>query len=148
MAGTLAPGWIGLFLLAGCTVGPETSRSDAAQPLIPSGVVAALDARGTTREDCTARLGTPSMVGADGRFLEYDRSALYRNLSRTGPGGARGASVGSQPDVVYYQLVGIWLDPGGHVIQAREFVSPCASCAEGEMLLSMAKLADWMRTDR
>ena len=136
-----------LGLLWGCTaVPPAPPWSPDTSPLIASETVAGLNTRRATREECTAQLGEPSMVSADGRFLEYDRSATFRNLSHAVVAGRPGSAFTSaEPDVIYYQLVGVWLDRSGHVVAAHDFVSPCASCIEGEMLATMTDLDDWMR---
>jgi hypothetical protein len=137
-----------LVLLAGCATTGSPGGADA---LIASKTVAGLNHRTMTREDCNQRLGPPSYVGSQGQFLAYERTATYRNLSRSQPAGPRtgtAPAATTRPDVIYYQIVGVWLDSAGHVLQTKELLAPCASCVDGEMLFNADEIDQWMRGTR
>lgn len=138
-------------LLAACAVAPSNSGSAGTAVLIPAETVTALNQGGNTREEIGALLGAPSYTGLDGRFLAYERNAAFRSMGSGGTFGARTNSPSGgavRQDVIYYQVVGVWLDHQGHVMQAKEFVAPCAACAEGDSLLSESELEQWMRGNR
>ena len=142
-----------LALISACTSMPAADRSDEPGHLIPTQAIADLNNGTSTRKDCTTRLGSPSYVGSDGQFLAFERSVPYRNLSRASAGtgasqpAAAAAAASAQPqDVIYFQIVGVWLDPSGKVVRAREFVSPCSSCREGEMMFNDSDIYKWMRS--
>jgi len=137
-------GCLGALLLAGCANLPESGVKGSGR-LIPEETANALGAPTATREDWVSQLGDPSF--SSDRFFAYQRGAPFRNVWQSPrPPGAATVAVGAERDSIYfYQLIGVWLDPNGHVLQTRQFIAPCGSCAEGQALLSDAEIGEWMR---
>jgi hypothetical protein len=135
-----------LLLLAGCVNLPESGAAGSGR-LIPVETVNSLGATTATRADWVSRLGDPSYSSE--RFFAYQRGAPFRNVSPSSPPpGATTVRVGAERDTVFfYQLIGVWLDPNGHVLQTRQFIAPCGSCSQGQTLLSDAEIGEWMRSE-
>ena len=140
----------GLALLcAGCAELTAPGKVQDPGGLIAADTVRSLDAPAYMRGDWTARLGEPDFVSPSGQFFAYQRGAPFRNIWQT-PAASRATSVpvGSERDTVFfYQLVGVWLDRSGHVRQTRQFMAPCGSCTQGEVLMSDAEIDNWMRVE-
>jgi len=134
------------LLLAGCANLPESGAKGSGR-LIPEETANALGAPTATREDWVSQLGDPTF-SSDG-FFAYQRGAPFRNVWQSPrPPGATSIAVGAERDsIFFYQLIGVWLDPNGHVLQTRQFIAPCGSCAEGQALLSDAEIGEWMRSE-
>jgi hypothetical protein len=135
-----------LLLIVGCSNLPESGAKGASR-LIPEETVNSLGAPTCTREDWVTQLGDPTF--SSDRFFAYQRGAPFRNVwqSPRAPG-ATNVAVGAERDsIFFYQLIGVWLGPNGHVLQTRQFIAPCGSCAEGQALLSDAEIGEWMRSE-
>jgi hypothetical protein len=135
-----------LLLIAGCSNLPESGAKGTGR-LIPEETVNSLGAPTCTREDWVTQLGEPTFSGD--RFFAYQRGAPFRNVWQSPrAAGATTVAVGAERDsIFFYQLIGVWLGPSGHVLQTRQFIAPCGSCAEGQVLLSDAEIGEWMRSE-
>ncbi len=132
------------LLIVGCSNLPESDAKGAGR-LIPEETVNSLGAATATREDWVSQLGEPTF--SSDRFFAYQRGAPFRNVwqSPRAPGAATVAVGAERDSIFFYQLIGVWLGPSGHVLQTRQFIAPCGSCAEGQVLLSDAEIGEWMR---
>ena len=139
-------GCLGALLLAGCANLPDSGEKGSGR-LIPEETVNSLGAPTATREDWITQLGDPTF--SSDRFFAYQRGAPFRNVwQRSRAPGSSTVAVGAERDsIFFYQLIGVWLSPSGHVLQTRQFIAPCGSCAEGQALLSDAEIGEWMRSE-
>jgi hypothetical protein len=137
---------LALVLMAGCANLPESGAQIGGR-LIPEETVASLGTATATRADWVSELGDPSFNGD--RFFAYQRGAPFRNVWQGSRApGATTVAVGAERDsIFFYQLIGVWLSPNGHVLQTRQFIAPCGSCSAGQSMLSDAEIGEWMRSE-
>jgi hypothetical protein len=136
---------LALVLMAGCANLPESNKVGGR--LIPEETVTSLGTPTATRADWISELGDPTF-NSD-RFFAYQRGAPFRNVWQSShTPGATTVAVGAERDsIFFYQLIGVWLSPNGHVLQTRQFIAPCGSCSEGQSMLSDAEIGEWMRSE-
>jgi hypothetical protein len=110
--------------------------------------VRSLEGPAITSRDWIDKLGDPDYVSADGLFIAYQRSALFRNAWRgTTPARAGMVATGSDRSTVsFYQLIGVWLTGDQHVRRTQQFMAPCGACKQGQALLSDSELDAWRQS--
>ena len=142
VAGSLA---LGVLILTASGCADMTEVADSPPGMISVETVHDLEAPTMTRNDWVVRVGTPDYASGDGRFIAYQRGTSFRNVWAT-PSASPTTSLpmGAERDTMqFYQVVGVWLDPSGHVRKTRQFLAPCGACAQGEHLMSDAEIDQW-----